>query len=92
MCAEALCERGRRHDSVFGAVEGLGSVKGGSVWKCRGGAGMFRTDLVDGAGLALVSLLLAVAVTAAHGLHPVSLPGPGRPGQGQLPDQARPGQ
>ena len=28
---------------------------------------------------------------AAHGLHPVSLPGPGRPGQGQLTGQARPG-
>jgi hypothetical protein len=52
---------------------------------------MFRTGLVDGVELALMSLVLAVAIRAAHGLHPVSLPGPGRPGQGQLPGQARPG-
>ena len=52
---------------------------------------MFRTGLADGVDLALMSLVLAVAISAAHGLHAVSLPGPGRPGQGQLPGQARPG-
>jgi hypothetical protein len=53
---------------------------------------MFRTGLVDGDELALMSLVLAVAVRAAHGCtQSVSLPGPGRPGLGQLPGQARPG-
>jgi hypothetical protein len=52
---------------------------------------MFRTGLVDGVELALMPLVLTVAVRTAHRLHPVSLPGPGRPGQGQLSGQARPG-
>lgn len=55
------------------------------------GAGMFRSGLADGAGLALTSLVVVVAIRAVHGLHPVSLPGPGRPGHGQLRGQARPG-
>ena len=53
------------------------------------GAGMFRTGLVAGVEVALMSLVLAVAIRAAHGLHPVSLAGPGRPGQGRLRCQAR---
>ncbi len=52
---------------------------------------MFRASLVDGVGLALTSLVLAVAIRPAHGLHQVSLPDSGRPGQGQLLGQARPG-
>jgi hypothetical protein len=52
---------------------------------------MFRTGLVDVVELALISLVLAVAVWTARGLRPVSLPGPGHPGQGQLRGQARPG-
>lgn len=45
-------------------------MKGGSIGvlrECGGGAGMFRTGLVDGDELALMSLVLAVAVRAAHG-------------------------
>jgi hypothetical protein len=51
---------------------------------------MFRFGLVDGVELSLLSLGLAVAIRA-HRPYPVSRPGPGRPGQGQLPGQARPG-
>jgi hypothetical protein len=67
-------------------------VKGGSIWVLRDcGGGMFRAAWLTVVELALTSLVLAVAIRAVHGLHPVSLPGPGRPGRGQLPGQARPG-
>jgi hypothetical protein len=93
-CRSATIPHCTRHRKRVRCGGRLGSVKGGSIGvlrECGGGAGMFRTGLVDGVELALMSLVLAVAVRAAHGLHPVSLPGPGCPGPGQLPGQARPG-
>lgn len=78
-------------DQLLGLTDG-GNDKGAWALKvvCRDGR-----DVPHRPGshveLALLSLTLAVAIRAAHGLHPVSLPGPGRPGQGQLPGQARPG-
>jgi hypothetical protein len=50
--------------------------------ECGGGAGMFRTGLVDGVELALISLVLAVAIRAVQGLHQSACPVQAAPDKG----------
>ena len=87
----SLARAGSRPDPLPG-VAGAGSLGGGErvpgqrldlgAEAVRRRAGMFRTGLVDRVELALMSLVVAVAIRAAHGLHQSVCPVQAAPDKG----------